>query len=164
MKIQLCCLAQGNAPAGVYEHRGDHGLPQCSCQDTRTISAFSAFIMCIPTMVHLGQPQNILPKSWIGGDKTHCCWTYTFSRVAQLHEVVGKHLADPLHQHHTCAQLDCSTRNKCYSHPTKEGSWSMTKARAAGGRASGRPEWLRQGHGWCLSSLWREALLKRVTK
>lgn len=61
-------------------------------------------------------------------------------------------------------ELDCFTRNKCYSHPTKEGSWSVTKARAAGGRAAGRPEQLRQGHGWSLSSLWREALLSGVTK
>lgn len=102
MKTELCCPAQCNASTGVYEHRGDHGPPQRSCWVNRSISPFSALKMHIPTMVHLGQPQNLLPKSWMRGDKTHCCWTLTSFHVAQLHKVAGKHAADPLHQHHPC--------------------------------------------------------------
>lgn len=58
-------------------------------------------------------------------------------------------------------EQDYFTRSKFYSHPAKEGSWSMTEARVSGVRAAGRTEQLRQGCGWGLSS---EASLSWMTK
>lgn len=164
MKTELCCPAQCNASTGVYEHRGDHGPPQRSCWVNRTISSFSALIMHIPTMVHLGQPQNLLPKSWMRGD-TLLLDPYLLpcSPTAQGGwETRGWSFTPASPMYNT--ELDCFTRNKCYSHPTKEGSWSVTKAKAAGSRAARRPGQLREGHGWGLSSYWRGALPSRVTK
>lgn len=165
VKTELCSLAQCNAPVGVYEHSWGRRPSQLSCWTTRT---FFALITRIATTVHLGQSQNLLPKSCVGGDKTRCCWTHTSSHVDQLHQVAGKHLADLLHEHHLyvtgASNMGCFTRNRRYSHPTTEGIWSMSKARVAGGKTARGPEQLGQGHGWGLSSPWREALLSRVTK
>lgn len=166
LKTELCCPAQCNVPTGVYKHRGDHGPPQCSCWFTRTISPFFALIMHIPTTVHLGQPQNLLPKSGTGGRQNTMLLDLHLLPCSPTAQGGWERLgwsftpASPICN----TELDCSTRNKCYSHPTKEGSWSMTKARVAGGRAAGRPVRLRWGHSWGLSSLQSEALLSGVTK
>lgn len=167
MKTELCCPAQCNAPTSVYEHRGDRPRTSSmlvpSYQDHITL-------FCPDNMYSHHSPFRTTPKSpskELSGGRQNMLLLVPHllpcsPTVWGGWETLGWSLTSGSPVGNT--ERDCFIRNKRYSHPTKEGSWSMTQARADGGRAAGRPEQLRQGHSWGLSSLWKEALLSGVTK